>query len=342
MSPSEVAGIGFVDARTILTPASGFIRRYRYSLNPYSGCRFACEYCYARAFAPTAEKRRTWGEWASAKRNAAALITKACADGTLQSGDAIYMSSATDPYQPAEHRLRLTRSILEAILASGVQPRLTVQTRSPIVARDIDLFQQFEYIRVNISVTTDSEQVRLRYEPKAPAIKARLRAARALGDAGIPIGISISPMLPLGDVEAFANTVASLNAAEYVSQYMAPPGPIFAAGTLPATLRMAQEDGWGLAQYAAARDVIQTVLGADRPLLEGDAGFAPVSAPRLPEGGPAGGLGGPAGQHRVDERAQRGLPGIGELVAGTQDALRHVDERGEVDRRPGDDEVNRG
>lgn len=109
-------GVAMVDARTILTPASGFIRRYRYSLNPYSGCRFACEYCYARAFAPTEEKRRTWGEWASAKRNAAALIAKACADGTLQSGDAIYMSSATDPYQPAEHRLALTRSILEAIL----------------------------------------------------------------------------------------------------------------------------------------------------------------------------------------------------------------------------------
>ena len=55
----ETAGVGLADARTILTPASGFIRRYRYSLNPYSGRRFACEYCYARAFAPTAEKRQT-------------------------------------------------------------------------------------------------------------------------------------------------------------------------------------------------------------------------------------------------------------------------------------------
>jgi DNA repair photolyase len=272
----ETAGVGLADARTILTPASGFIRRYRYSLNPYSGCRFACEYCYARAFAPTAEKRQTWGEWATAKRNAAALITKACRDGTLQSGDAIYMSSATDPYQPAEHRLRLTRAILEAILEAGVQPRLTVQTRSPIAARDVDLFQRFERIRVNISVTTDSEQVRLRYEPKAPAIKARLRMARTLADAGVAIGISVSPMLPIDDVEAFAEVIASLNAAEYVSQYMAPPGPIFAAGTLPATLRMAREDGWGRPQYARAREVIQRVLGPHRPLLEGDEGFAPA------------------------------------------------------------------
>lgn len=157
-----------------------------------------------------------------------------------------------------------------------MQPRLTVQTRSPIAARDVDLFQRFEHIRVNISVTTDSEQVRLRYEPKAPAIKARLRTARTLVDAGVPIGISISPMLPIGDVEAFAEVVASLNAAEYVSQYMAPPGPIFAAGTLPATLRMAREDGWGLPQYARAREVIQRALGPHRRLLEGDEGFAPA------------------------------------------------------------------
>lgn len=275
-SPAEPAGISMVDARTILTPASGFIRRYRYSLNPYSGCRFVCEYCYARAFAQTAEKRSTWGQWATAKRNAAALIAKACRDGTLQSGDAVYMSSATDPYQPAEHQLRLTRSILETILAAGVQPRLTVQTRSPIAARDIDLFQRFEHVRVNFTVTTDSERVRLRYEPSAPAIAARLRTARALVDAGVPIGISISPMLPIEDIEAFAETVASLDAAEYVSQYLAPPGPVFAAGTLPETLAKAKQDGWGQAEYIAARQVIQHALGPSQRLLEGDEGFAPA------------------------------------------------------------------
>lgn len=269
-----------VDARTILTPASGFIRRYRYSLNPYSGCRFACAYCYARAFAPTAEKRNSWGEWAVARRNAAALVAKACRDGTLQSGDAVYMSSATDPYQPAEHRLRLTRSILEAILASGVQPRLTVQTRSPIAVRDIDLFGQFERVRVNFTITTDSERVRLRYEPSAPAIKERLRAARTFVEAGVPIGISISPMLPIEDVQSFAATVAALDAEEYVSQYMAPPGPTFAAGTLPETLAMAREDGWGQREYLAVRGAIQGALGRRRRLLEGDEGFAPVEEGR--------------------------------------------------------------
>lgn len=270
------AGIALVDERSILTLASGFIRRYQYTLNPYSGCRFACEYCYARSFAPTPAKRDTWGDWASAKQNAATLITKACRDGTLRSGDAVYMSSATDPYQPAEHRLGLTRSVLLAILAAGVQPRLTIQTRSPIVTRDIDLLQQFDHIRVNVSVTTDSERARLVPQASAPAIGVRLRALRALREAGVPIGVAVSPMLPMDDVETFAHTIAGLEAAEYVSQYMQPRSRTFAAGTRPATLRMAREDGWGLRQYATARATIQRVLGPSRQLREGDEGFAPA------------------------------------------------------------------
>jgi DNA repair photolyase len=264
------------DAKSILTPANGFIQRYRYSLNPYSGCRFACEYCYARAFAPTAEKRATWGDWAVAKQNGAALITKAIRRGELVDGDAVYMSSATDPYQPAERRLQITRSILEAILAAGIQPRLTVQTRSPIAARDIDLFQRFEHIRVNFTITTDSETVRLRYEPSAPAIKARLGAARAVVAAGVPIGVSISPMLPIEDLDRFAAVVADLGATEYVSQFMAPPGPLYATGTRVETLALAQEDGWDHPGYARAREVIQAALGPQRRLLEGREGFAPA------------------------------------------------------------------
>lgn len=269
-------GVTMADARSILTPASGFIQRYRYSLNPYSGCRFACAYCYARAFAPTAEKRATWGEWAVAKENAAVLMANAIRRGELKDGDALYMSSATDPYQPAERRLRITRSILEAILVSGIQPRLTVQTRSPIATRDIDLFRRFEHIRVNFTITTDSETVRLRYEPSAPAIRARLRAARAVGAAGIPIGVSISPMLPIEDLDGFAGMLADLEAAEYVSQFMAPPGPLYATGTRVETLAMAAEDGWDRRSYARARDVIQRALGPERALLEGREGFAPA------------------------------------------------------------------
>ena len=157
-----------IDSKSILTRASGFLSRYDFTLNPYSGCGFGCEYCYARFFAPSARQRETWGKWVSVKRNGRELMTTACRSGALKTGDAIYMSSVTDPYQPVEQRLGLTRAILEAMLECGVQPRLTIQTRSPIVTRDIDLLRRFDKVRVNFSIPTDSEAVRLRYEPHAP------------------------------------------------------------------------------------------------------------------------------------------------------------------------------
>ncbi len=87
-----------IDSKSILTPASGFLRRYKYSLNPYMGCGFGCEYCYARFFAPSARQRETWGEWVTVKRNAPELMEYACRSGALATGDAVYMSSVTDPY----------------------------------------------------------------------------------------------------------------------------------------------------------------------------------------------------------------------------------------------------
>ena len=83
-------------------------------------------------------------------------------------------------------------------------------------------------------------------------------------------------MLPIEDVEVFAETVASLDAAEYVSQYLAPPVPVFTAGTLPETLAKAKQDGWGQAEYVATRQVIQHALGPSHRLLGGDEGFAPA------------------------------------------------------------------
>ena len=213
-----------VNARTILTPASGFIRRYKFTLNPYAGCAFGCEYCYARFFVADVERRDTWGEWVAPKRNAAELLARACTSGKLRTGDAIYMSSVTDPYQPVERRLRLTRAVLETLLEHGVQPRLTIQTRSPLSTRDIDPFRQFDRIRVNFTIGTDSDEVRRRYEPRCPSIDRRFSAAAEVAAAGVPIGVSISPMLPLRNIEAFAQRLLALKAAEYVTQYLRPAG----------------------------------------------------------------------------------------------------------------------
>jgi DNA repair photolyase len=265
-----------IDARTILTPSSGFISLYKFTLNPYSGCAFGCSYCYARYFVSDRGRRETWGSWVSAKQDAGTLVARACNAGTLQSGDKVYTSSVTDPYQPAERRLAITRGVLETLLEHGVQPRLTIQTRSPLATRDIDLFQRFDRIRINFTIATDSDDVRRRYEPRCPPIDQRFGAAADVAAAGVPIGISISPMLPIGDAEAFARRLRALRAAEYVTQYFKPPGRRFAASTAAVAIDQAREDGWGHREYEQARETIAGVLGERFALLEGGAGYAPA------------------------------------------------------------------
>jgi DNA repair photolyase len=162
------------------------------------------------------------------------------------------------------------------MLDSGVQPRLTVQTRSPLVTRDVDLFQQFEKIRVNVTINTDSDAIRRRYEPWCPSIRVRLRAAKDLAAAGVRIGVSISPMLPLQDTRAFGVELADLKADEYVTQFLKPGRSRFAAGTSAEALQKAREDGWGVLEYRQAREMLAKILGAGRPLLEGAEGYAPA------------------------------------------------------------------
>jgi DNA repair photolyase len=278
--PSKVgaANIEYIDSKSLLTSPKGFIGLYKFTLNPYSGCSFRCDYCYARFFAPSIETQNTWGHWVKVKQNAVDLIRRArrvkSAEKRLDVGDTIYMSSVTDPYQPIEHKVGLTRRILEELVE--VQPRLTIQTRSPIALRDIDLFQKFEYIRINFTITTDSEEVRYRYEPHCPAIEARLKAAKKVAQAGVPIGISISPMLPIKDVEAFGQRIAELNAAEYVTQFFKPTRSRFSAGSPQQFLVKMREDGWTEQKYIEARKSLSHILGSQRPLLEGNEGYAPV------------------------------------------------------------------
>ncbi len=276
-SLGPVGDITYVNAGQLLAPSTGFISAYRFTLNPYSGCGFACDYCYARFFSRTMEDQERWGEWVRVKENALALVARAIRSKSerlsLRPGDTIYMSSVTDPYQPIESKLALSRSILEALLE--VQPRLTIQTRSPLVTRDIDILRRFEHLRVNVTVPTDSEAVRLRYEPHAPAIGVRFKTLQTLKDAGLAVGVSISPMLPVEDARQFGQRIAALDASEYVAQWMHSVRGRFSAGTPRSTIDKFAEDGWTESAYEAARDVIAAQLGAGRTLLEGVNGFQP-------------------------------------------------------------------
>src|SRR6266481_389047 len=129
-----------VNARSIFSPATGFIRRggFDWSCNPYVGCSFGCTYCYAMFLPQNRRPKEDWGRWFQAKMNAVELARKQAAK---LAGHAVYMSSVTDPYLPAEQSLRQTRGILETL--APVQPRILVQTRGPLVTRDIDVLKPF-------------------------------------------------------------------------------------------------------------------------------------------------------------------------------------------------------
>lgn len=190
-----MATVEEVQAKGILTPTGGFLNSFDYSLNPYVGCRFACSYCYAASWVYDRELRESWGRWLKVKANAAALLEKAGQQSKL-AGKRIYMSSVTDPYQPHERKARLTRTCLEVLL-DYPPALLVVQTRSPLVVRDIDLLEELgDRVLVAMSITTDSETVRRALEPSCAPIADRLAAVRRIKQAGIRTQASIAPLLP--------------------------------------------------------------------------------------------------------------------------------------------------
>lgn len=294
-------------ARDILTRATGFIGAYDFTLNPYSGCTFGCTYCYAAFFNRTAEDRDNWGYWVRVKENAVELLQRRLRrTPDYLDGKAIYMSSVTDPYQPIERKAGITRGILEVMAgtdranddqplpldADGAspptpapKPRLVIQTRSPDVVRDCDLLRRIETnggrVRVNMTVTTDDEDLRRVFEPHCPSNPARLRAVAQVRDAGIDTCITLTPLLLVSDAHAFADSLLATGATRFVIQSFH-----FGRGKFVASTRdeafdlMAQKldtdratfrDKY-LSHYQRVHDILRHRLPN---LSEGKQGFAP-------------------------------------------------------------------
>ena len=187
-------------SKKILTEAKGYLDvGFTHSLNPYSGCAFACKYCYVREMPIQRFKGIPWGEWVDVKANSAELYRKEIIKLRKKNKPVnLFMSSATDPYQPVERKAEITRTILEAMIE---QPPdfLQLQTRSPLVTRDIDLLVQLKEkcdVLVSMTIETDREDIKKIFAPFAPGIKIRMKALKAIHDAGISTQASISPVLP--------------------------------------------------------------------------------------------------------------------------------------------------
>lgn len=171
---------------------------FDWSVNPYRGCTHACAYCYAR---PTHEYLG-WGAGTDFERRiqvktrAPALLEEAFLAPSW-TGARVAFSGVTDCYQPLERRYRLTRACLE--VAARYRNPVMIITRSPLITRDLDVLGELHAhgaVSVSVSVPILDAELARALEPGAPPPAARLAAVRALADAGLPVGVSLGPVLP--------------------------------------------------------------------------------------------------------------------------------------------------
>jgi DNA repair photolyase len=262
--------IAYKQASSILTATSGFMKDYDYSINPYSGCSFGCTYCYAAFFSRDKEKMDNWGYWVDVKENALTLLKKKRKKPMI--GKTLYMSSVTDPYQPIEKELELVRGILEELLEFH-QVRLVIQTRSPMVIRDIDLLRQFKVLQVNMTITTDSEIIRKAFEPLCPSNKVRLKAIQEIKEAGIQSCITLTPLLPVDEPRLFAQSLKATGVERFIIQPFHPSKGKFVRGTRDEALQLLEEHNWDKREYQRILQIMQEEL----PQLGiGQSGFAPI------------------------------------------------------------------
>ena len=167
-------------------------------LNPYRGCEHGCVYCFAR---PNHEylgfsAGLDFETKIVVKENAAELLRDDLRRRSWRPRP-IMLSGTTDPYQPAERRLNITRSCLE-VLAEARQP-VGIITKNHGVTRDIDLLRELaahDAVAVTVSVTTLRRDLQQRMEPRTSTPRARLKAIRTLSEAGIPVGVNLAPVIP--------------------------------------------------------------------------------------------------------------------------------------------------
>jgi DNA repair photolyase len=171
---------------------------FGWSLNPYMGCVHRCTFCYVRAFEQRADRPSDdrYGTSIRVKTNVAEVLRRELARPSWDR-QVVAIGAATDPYQPAEGRYKLTRACLE-VLSDAMNP-LQIITRGPMIVRDLDVLARAASrasVGVTFSVPTLDREIWLRTEPGTAPPHQRLRALKQLVDAGIKTSVGMAPILP--------------------------------------------------------------------------------------------------------------------------------------------------
>lgn len=194
-----------VNAKEIYTKTK--IPGLDYVINHYVGCIYGCAYCCAKFMCKwNAKEYGDWGEWVKVKINAPELVKK-FVDGRIG------MCSVSDPYQPIERELELTRKILKNL---DKRTNLSILTKSDLVLRDIDILKKFKDLEVGMTINTFNGNVKELFEPKTPSNNSRLDALKILHENKIKTYGFISPVIP--ELIDFDSLIA--NSRDFVDYYV--------------------------------------------------------------------------------------------------------------------------
>jgi DNA repair photolyase len=176
-----------IEARTILSKS----QIYEYTLNAYSGCQHNCLYCYAKFMKRFTGHREPWGSYVDVKINAPELLAR---EVRKKKKGGVWISGVCDAYQPVEKKYALTRQCLEILVDNGWP--VTIQTKSPLVLRDLDILKRSPDCEVGFTITTADDKIRRIFEPCAPPVRSRADALAKLHVSGIKTYVMVAPLLP--------------------------------------------------------------------------------------------------------------------------------------------------
>jgi DNA repair photolyase len=185
-----------------------------YCVNPYIGCQHACIYCYADSYTRRfTEHTEAWGEFVDVKINAPKVLER---EVNIKPKGTVFLSSLTDPYQPLEKKYNLTRRLLEILLRHRYS--ISIQTKSTLVLRDLDLIKRFPDGEVGFTITTLNDEHRKFFEPYSSPVEERLMALNEFKGSGVKTFVFLGPILPHisdQDVDGFLREISRAGA-DYV------------------------------------------------------------------------------------------------------------------------------
>lgn len=205
ISPLEGEQVKLISCTTALSKSG--LYDIDYALNPYKGCAHGCLYCYAPDII-NCKGCGEWGSWVEARANISRVLRKEI----QKIGDSVIgLATVTDPYQPAEERLGITRACLEVISHSDAS--LMLMTKSQLVRRDFDILEKIRKLEFCVTVSTLDEALAREMEPLAPSPEARLKLLGEAARSGFRTSAMISPWLvstddPQGELRTLIETLA--------------------------------------------------------------------------------------------------------------------------------------